>query len=116
MDEKLSALSETLKKTQTHCIMQLCSDWWELTDEEDYALIKWLSASKDERLCGDIRRLICLEHLSIAVVNYFTTSSEFFLPSNHQMSLLRTLIGHTYTNFLLACDVILARLPPEVTD
>ena len=37
-DVKLHALSECLKKNSINFISQLCSDWWELTDEESYAV------------------------------------------------------------------------------
>ena len=38
IDEKLHALAECLKKNSTSQISQLCSDWWELSDEEQYAM------------------------------------------------------------------------------
>jgi hypothetical protein len=38
VDEKLVALTAALKTNNTGIISQLCSDWWELTDEDDYAV------------------------------------------------------------------------------
>ena len=41
VDEKLVALSDALKKNNIGVISQLCSDWWEVTDEDDYAVAKF---------------------------------------------------------------------------
>ena len=41
IDEKLSALSECLKKNAFANVSQLCSEWWELTDEDDYTIAKF---------------------------------------------------------------------------
>jgi hypothetical protein len=38
IDEKLYALADCLKKNMVGSVSQLCSDWWELTDEEGYAV------------------------------------------------------------------------------
>jgi hypothetical protein len=60
----------------------MCSDWWELTDEDEYAVNVFAKAFGDDRAKKEIKQLICLEILSIAVVNYFTSSPEIFRPSN----------------------------------
>jgi hypothetical protein len=33
----------------------LCSDWWELTDEDDYTISKFEKAFKDEKVRRDLR-------------------------------------------------------------
>jgi hypothetical protein len=49
VDEKLQQLIDILKQNKTANISQLCSDWWELTDEEDYTIAKFEKALiKDE--------------------------------------------------------------------
>jgi len=81
IDEKLGALSSCLKKNVINNISQLCSDWWEYTDEDDYTINKFYKAYKDERTRKEIKQQMALEILSIAVVNYFTSSPEIFRPS-----------------------------------
>ena len=44
VDEKLQQLIDILKQNKTTNISQLCSDWWELTDEEDYTIAKFEKA------------------------------------------------------------------------
>jgi len=39
IDEKFTALAECLKKSNAANISQMCSDWWELTDEDEYAIM-----------------------------------------------------------------------------
>jgi hypothetical protein len=41
VDDKVSSLADCLKRSNAAQISQLCSDWWELTDEEDYCLLKF---------------------------------------------------------------------------
>ena len=41
IDEKLTSLSECLKKNSFNNVSQLCSEWWELTDEDDYTIAKF---------------------------------------------------------------------------
>jgi hypothetical protein len=36
IEEKLSVLIENLRQSKLTTISQLCSDWWELTDEDEY--------------------------------------------------------------------------------
>lgn len=38
IDDKLNTLADYLKKPTNNQISQLCSDWWELTDEAEYAI------------------------------------------------------------------------------
>lgn len=41
IDEKLTALQDCLKKNAFANVSQLCSEWWELTDEDDYTIAKF---------------------------------------------------------------------------
>jgi hypothetical protein len=66
-------------------ISQLCSEWWEFTDEDDYSVAKFEKAIKDDRLKRDIRLQMTLEILSIAVVNYYTSSPDILKPTNVQI-------------------------------
>jgi len=47
VDEKLTALGDCLKRTNAGNISQLCSDWWELTDEDEYAVVSFVKATSD---------------------------------------------------------------------
>ena len=38
IDDKFSQLIDCVKAQKSNSISQLCSDWWELTDEEEYCL------------------------------------------------------------------------------
>lgn len=96
IDEKLVALAAALKTNNTGIISQLCSDWWELTDEDDYAVSKFQAAYKDERAKREIKQMMALEILSIAVVNYFTSSPEIFKPTNVQLSQVKNLLSHVH--------------------
>ena len=82
IDEKLTALGDCLKKNAFNNISQLCSEWWELTDEDDYTIAKFFKAYKDERARREIKQQMCIEILSIAIVNYFTSSPEIFRPTS----------------------------------
>lgn len=113
IDEKLTALADCLKKQNIGTISQFCSDWWELTDEEEYQVNSFMKAYADERLKRDFKQLISLEILSIAVVNYFTSSPEIFRPSNIQMNQVRTLLQAMHHNFLCSVEIILQKLQPE---
>jgi len=59
----------------------LCSDWWELTDEEVYTVSKFDKFYKDDKTKREIKQLMILELYSIAVVNYFMSSPELMKPS-----------------------------------
>jgi hypothetical protein len=85
IDEKLSALSNCLKKNIITNISQLCSDWWEYTDEDDYTINKFIKAYRDQKTIREIKQQMALEILSIAIVNYFTSSPEIFRPSTAQL-------------------------------
>ena len=72
-----------------------------------------MKAYGDERLKRDFKQLISLEILSIAVVNYFTSSPEIFRPSNIQLNQVRTLLQAMHHNFLCSVEIILNKLHPE---
>ena len=71
IEDKLSALSGCLKKNNISNISQLCSDWWEYTDEDDYTINKFIKAYRDEKARREIKQQMALEILSIAIVNYY---------------------------------------------
>jgi hypothetical protein len=60
----------------------LCSDWWELTDEDEYCVAKFEKAIKDDRTKQQIKYQMTLEILSIAVVNYYTSSPDILKPTH----------------------------------
>lgn len=92
IDEKLNSLADCLKKSNIASISQMCSDWWELTDEDEYSVNSFVKAFNDEKAKREFKQLICLEILSIAVVNYFTSSPEIFRPTNIQLNQVRSLL------------------------
>ena len=55
IDEKLTALFECLKRNNISNISQLCSDWWEHTDEDDYTINKFIKAYRDEKARKEIK-------------------------------------------------------------
>ena len=63
----------------------MCSDWWELTDEDDYTISKFEKAFKDDKVRRDLRIQMTLEILSIAVVNYYTSAPEVLKPTHLQV-------------------------------
>jgi hypothetical protein len=46
---------DCLKTQKVNNISQLCSDWWELTDEDDYSIAKFEKAIKDDRTKRDFK-------------------------------------------------------------
>ena len=93
IDEKLQSLHDTLKVNKTNNISQLCSDWWELTDEDDYTVAKFEKAYKEEKLKRQLRHMMTLEILSIAVVNYYTSSPDVLKPSYNQIQQVKNLLN-----------------------
>lgn len=55
IDDKLQNLIDNLKVNKVNNISQLCSEWWELTDEDDYSVSKFEKSIKDDRVRKDIR-------------------------------------------------------------
>lgn len=111
IDDKLNSLADCLKKNNISQISQLCSDWWELTDEEDYAVAQFSKAFNDTGAKRDLKHLMVLEILSIAIVNYFTSSPEIFRPSNIQINQVRNLLSYMHQNLSSAIELILSKLP-----
>jgi hypothetical protein len=56
---------------------------------------------------------MALEILSIAVVNYFTSSPEIFKPTNVQLSQVKNLLSNVHQNLLAVLELILSKLPAE---
>jgi Ser/Thr protein kinase RdoA (MazF antagonist) len=111
VDDKLSALADCLKKNNVNNISQLCSDWWELTDEDDYTIQKFVKAYRDEKARREIKHMMSLEILSIAIVNYFTSSPEIFRPTAVQLNQVKSLLSQVQSNFINVVDFILQKLP-----
>lgn len=61
---------------------QFCSDWWELTDEDDYAMSKFEKALKEEKSKKEIRIMMIVEILAVAAANYFTNAPELIRPTH----------------------------------
>ena len=85
IDEKFQQLIDQLKVQKVNNISQLCSDWWELTDEDDYSIAKFEKAIKDDRVRRELRNQMTLEILSIAVVNYYTSAPDVLKPTQPQL-------------------------------
>lgn len=96
IDEKLSQLSDCLKKNTVGNISQLCSDWWEYTDEDEYTIAKFQKAYRDEKARKEIKQMMGQEILSIAIVNYFTSSPEIFRPTSVQLNQVKSLLGNVH--------------------
>lgn len=75
-------------------ISQLCSDWWELTDEDDYSIAKFEKAIKEDKIKRDLRNQMTLEILSIAVVNYYTSSPDVLKPTHNQIQQVKNLLSY----------------------
>lgn len=78
-------MAECLKRNQMSNVSQLCSEWWEKTDDEDYTVAKFYKAYRDEKVRRELKQQMSIEILSIAIVNYFTSSQEIFRPTPTQL-------------------------------
>ena len=92
-------------------ISQLCSDWWEYTDEDEYTIAKFQKAYRDEKARKEIKQMMGQEILSIAIVNYFTSSPEIFRPTSVQLNQVKALLGNVHQNFLAVVEFLLSKLP-----
>jgi hypothetical protein len=81
IDDKFSQLIDSIRSQKTSSISQLCSDWWELTDEEEYSVGQFWRVVKEESVKTDIKTMMTVEILSIAVVNYYTSSPDILKPT-----------------------------------
>ena len=111
IDEKLTTLADYLKKNTFQNVSQLCSEWWEHTDEDDYTIAKFYKAYKEERSRREIKQQMSIEILSIAIVNYFTSSPEIFRPNSSQLNQVRALLSYVHQNFLAVTDFMFSKLP-----
>jgi uncharacterized membrane protein YwzB len=82
IEEKMSVLMENLRQSKLTTISQLCSDWWELTDEDVYQISNFEKVYKDEKAKKEIKMMMVLEILAIAVANYFTSTPELIRPTH----------------------------------
>ena len=85
IDDKFCQLIDCVKQQRANNISQLCSDWWELTDEEEYCVSQFSKAAKEDKVRLDVKVQMTLEILSIAVVNYYTSSPDILKPSQVQV-------------------------------
>jgi len=107
-------LIDNLKVNKISNISQLCSEWWELTDEDEYSVAKFEKAIKDDKVRKDLRYQMTLEILSIAVVNYYTSSPDVLKPTHIQIQQVKNLLNFIQQNFLAAVETIVIRLPNEM--
>lgn len=60
----------------------MCSDWWEMTDEDEYSVAKFEKAFKEEKSKKELKIMMVLEILAVAVANYFTNAPELIRPTH----------------------------------
>jgi hypothetical protein len=82
-----------------------------LTDEEDYTLVKFEKALKEEKSKKEVKIQMVLEILAVAVANYFTNAPELVRPTHLQLNQVKSLISYVHQNFLNAIELVLSRLP-----
>ena len=58
IDEKFQQLIEQLKNQIVKNISQLCSDWWELMDEDDYSIAKFEKAIFDVQRKSGLKNMV----------------------------------------------------------
>ena len=58
IDEKFQQLIDQLKVQKVNNISQLCSDWWELTDEDDYSIAKFEKAIFDVQRKSGLKNMV----------------------------------------------------------
>jgi hypothetical protein len=86
IEDKLNVLIDSLRHQKLTAISQLCSDWWELTDEDEYQISKFEKVYKEEKTKKEIKMMMVLEILAISVTNYFTSTPELIRPTNLQVN------------------------------
>ena len=111
IEEKLSILIENLRQSKLTSVSQLCSDWWELTDEDEYQVAKFEKVYKDDKAKREIKVMMVLEILSVSVTNYFTSTPELIRPTHLQLNQVRNLLSYLHQNFLNVAELILSKLP-----
>ena len=58
--------------------------------------------------------MMILEILSIAIVNYYTSSPDVLKPSHGQIQQVKNLLAFIQQNYLGVVEIILAKLPSEL--
>lgn len=53
-----------------------------MTDEDEYSLVKFEKAYKEEKTKKELRVMLVLEILAVAVANYFTNAPELIRPTH----------------------------------
>jgi hypothetical protein len=53
-----------------------------MTDEDEYSISKFEKAFKEEKTKKEIKVLMVLEILAVAVANYFTNAPELMRPTH----------------------------------
>jgi len=89
-------------------VSQCCSDWWELTDEDEYAVCKFEKAIKEEKSKREVRVMMVLEILAVAAANYFTSSPELVRPTHLQLSQVKNCLVYVYQNYFAALEMIVS--------
>eukprot|EP00347_Sterkiella_histriomuscorum_P022565 403338002 len=116
IEDKLTFLIENMRQQKFQQVSQLCSDWWEMTDEDEYSVSKFEKAFKEEKSKKEIKSMMVLEILAVAVANYFTNAPELIRPTHLQLSQVKNLLNYVHQNFLNAIDLILSKLPQEILE
>lgn len=75
---------------------------------------KFEKVYKDDKTKKELKAMMVLEILAISVANYFTSTPELFRPSPAQITAVRQLISTVHQNFLIAAELILAKLPDNL--
>ena len=58
--------------------------------------------------------MMTLEILSIAVVNYYTSSPDVLKPSQNQIQQVKNLLSFIQQNYLGVVEIIIAKLPDDL--
>jgi len=58
--------------------------------------------------------MMTLEILSIAVVNYYTSSPDVLKPSHNQIQQVKNLLSFIQQNYLGVVEIIIAKLPNDL--
>ena len=60
IENALSNLQENLRQSKLMHVSQYCSDWWELTDEDEYGICKFEKAIKEEKSKKEVKVMMVL--------------------------------------------------------
>lgn len=81
-----------------------------MTDEDDYSIAKFEKVYKEDKTKKEIKTLMVLEILSIAVVNYFTSAPELIRPTHMQLASVKSLVNNVHQNFLTVAELIMMKI------